>query len=88
MVCIICYPCWLARSSNTGIMEMVVKSKAVSAVLAENSNVIMNFFRAEHPDPTAPYGIDPKVAPTPQAHTPCARLCLSACSWQFAHTLQ
>jgi hypothetical protein len=54
-------------SAKTGIMEMVVNSKAVSEVLKDHNNDIKQFFKAAHPQEGAPYGIDPKV----RSHDPC-----------------
>lgn len=54
----------LATSPSSGMLELVLSSKAVSAVLAEHSNDIQRFFRAHHPAEGAEYGIDPEVMTT------------------------
>jgi phosphatidylinositol 3-kinase len=54
----------LATSSSTGIMEMVLESMPVSAVMSEYKGDIMAFFRAYHPKEKAEYGIDPETMDT------------------------
>lgn len=54
----------LATSSATGMMEMVLESEPVSAVLDAHRGDIMAFLRAHHPKEGAEYGIDPDVMDT------------------------
>jgi Phosphatidylinositol 3- and 4-kinase/Phosphoinositide 3-kinase family, accessory domain (PIK domain)/Phosphoinositide 3-kinase C2 len=54
----------LATSSSTGMMEMVLESEPVSAVLYQHRGDIMSFFRAYHPKDGAEYGIDPSCMDT------------------------
>ncbi|RYG47273.1 hypothetical protein EON67_08720 [archaeon] len=54
----------LATSTNAGMMEMVLDSMPVSAVLSQHKNDIMAFFRTHHPQPGADYNIDPDIMDT------------------------
>jgi hypothetical protein len=56
----------LATSMTSGVMEMVLDSLPVSAVMEKypRSNPVQAFLREKHPDDTAEYGIDPEVMDT------------------------
>lgn len=54
----------LATSPTSGMLEMVLYSKPVSAVIASYSKNIMAFFRDAHPMSGKEYGIDPDVMDT------------------------
>ena len=56
----------LSTSATTGMVEFVPNSINLATVLERygNDNQIHNFFREHHPDPNAPYSIDPEVINT------------------------
>jgi len=56
----------LATSADEGLLECVQGSINVSAVLAQNDNDILSFFRKKHPseDPADAYGVRPEVIDT------------------------
>lgn len=51
----------LATGKRDGIMEFVRNSHAISSVLKNNNNSIVNFLREHNPDPNADNGVDDHV---------------------------
>lgn len=47
----------LATGANSGLIELVEDSQAISAILAKHHNSIIEFLRIHNPDPTTPDGI-------------------------------
>ena len=54
----------LATGLSSGMMELVLRSSAVSAVLKTYRYDVLAFFRAKHPVPGAEFGVDPEVLDT------------------------
>ena len=53
----------LATGPRDGMIEFVDRSSPISEVLAKHGT-IHDYFRAHHPDPGAPFGIQPDVIAT------------------------
>lgn len=62
-LCLKPYPI-LAMSDKTGLVEFVPNSMAISQVLAENNNSILNYFQKVAPSKDGKYGVDPEVMQT------------------------
>lgn len=53
-----------ATSATAGLVEFVDGSAPLSAVLAENGNSVLQYFRSHHPNQSAKYGVQPEVLHT------------------------
>ncbi len=54
----------LAMPDRTGLVEFVPDSMAISQILAENNNSILEFFQKVAPSPGSKYNVDPNVMQT------------------------
>ncbi|KAJ8614505.1 hypothetical protein CTAYLR_000772 [Chrysophaeum taylorii] len=51
----------LATGATSGLIEFVEDSHAISSILADHHNSIVDFLRVHNPDPSAPDGVSPEA---------------------------